>query len=85
MLETVTFPVGACSNCGPNRLMATVLSADEDLVLACVHCDTPTPIGFRPMFVGPLGLQNYGYDVDDELEKLGCGTGGSCGGSCGTS
>lgn len=86
MVETVTFPIGDCASCGPNKLLAYDLDEADELILVCIHCDRPLPAGASPRRLGALALQRLGYDVDGEIERRGCGShadGGDAGG-CGT-
>jgi len=80
LTDTVTFPVGTCPQCGPNRLLHTILDESDDLRLACVHCDGVMAAEFQPMWIPGPGLAAYGYDVDGSGEG-GCSS-GSCGDSC---
>jgi hypothetical protein len=86
MAETVTFPLGDCKTCQRTTMLAWDLDEHEELVLACLHCDTPLPAGVEPRYLGARSLQRFGYDVEGEIETRGCGagSGGSCSGSCGS-
>ena len=84
MLESVKFPVAICPSCKRNRLLMSELSVRDALVFTCVHCHHHFPEELSPTYWGPAHLKRLGYDVEGEDDSLGCGSGGNCGGSCGT-
>jgi hypothetical protein len=75
MLETITFPMAACNLCGRDVLLTQQLDENDQLVLACIHCDFPTAPDAQLRYVGPALLKGLGYEVEGEFDKRGCGSG----------
>ncbi|MCA9565329.1 MAG: hypothetical protein KC561_17645 [Myxococcales bacterium] len=84
MVETVTFPVFDCPSCGPNKLLSTELSESDELQMVCMHCGHAAEGSKSLRFLPASGLDRFGYEVEGELETLGCGSGDSGCASCGS-